>query len=305
MAKKYGYMIKTARLVDGKIVSHYNNRFEYPQKKGALVEVKGWNPKPECGGGIHGLIHETRFHYIQEGDIWLILKYLLDEAVEISQEKIKVPRAWVIAWGTAEEIQKKFEELTGKPYQYQYAVQTAGDESVQTAGEGSIQKAEYESIQIAGYRSTQEAEYGSVQVARGESTQKAGYGSTQKAERRSTQIAGNGSVQIAGDESVQTAGEESVQTAGEESTQKAGRRSTQIAGCRSTQIAEDGSISIIRGQEGFCQHEGKVMQILTFYDGEAGEYVFLHKLITDNKKHYLRAIEENGEWKLIDTIIEE
>jgi len=65
---KYGYMIKT---VD-KNMKAYND-FKYP-KRGKVI-AKDWNDKPECGGGLHGLIHETKYHYIQNNDIWLVLKY--------------------------------------------------------------------------------------------------------------------------------------------------------------------------------------------------------------------------------------
>ena len=276
MKKKYDYMIKT---LDKNFCGY--GGFQYPQKKGALVEAPDWDPAPKCGGGIHGTVAWTGKHYIQKNSIWVVLKFVHKEAVVIDNEKVKVPRAWVVDWGTAEEMQRKWERLTGTKYQFDYAVQTAGHKSTQITGN--------ESTQIAGNYSTQTAGY--------ESTQIAGY--------KSTQTAGNESTQTAGDESTQTAGHYSTQTAGNYSTQTAGDYSAQVAGDESTQTAGGGSVSIIRGQMGFCRHKGKVLQVLTFYDFEDEEYVFLTKIITDSKKHKLTAVKENGEWVLKDEIIKE
>jgi len=243
MSKKYGYMIKT---VD-KDMRGYNG-FKYP-KKGKVV-APDWDATPTCGGGIHGLIHETEEHYIENNDIWLVLKYEKGTEVVICNNRIKVPYAWVVFAGTAEEAQKKFKELTGKEYQYDYAIQTAGCRS----------------------------------------TQKAGNWSTQKAENWSTQIAKSGSTQIAGFGSTQTTGYKSIQIAGIKSIQKAGNWSTQKA--------REGSICIIDGKEGYCQHKGKVLQILRFYDDKKDEYVFLYTIIKNNKKYKLKAVETAKGWEL-------
>ena len=281
--REYDYMIKTIN-EDGTSFGG----FQYPLKKGAKVVASDWNSKPVCGGGIHGLVHYTRNHYIQSNSLWIILKYRKGTEVVVGDEKIKVPYAWVVAWGTAQEIQQKYSELTGKPYVYSYAIQIAGEESTQIAGE----------------ESTQIAESWSTQTAGAQSTQTAGYGSTQTAGARSTQTAGYGSTQTAGYGSTQTAGEESTQTAEHESTQTAGARSTQTAGYGSTQTAGDGSVSIIRGKEGYCQHKGKVLQVMVVWDGEASEYIYLTKIISDKKKHRLTAIKEKGKWVLEDEVIE-
>jgi len=233
--KKYGYMIKTVnRNMEG-----YNG-FKYPEK--GKVVAPNWDPEPICGGGIHGLIHETKMHYIQKNDIWLVLKYEKGTEVVIENEKIKVPYAWIVFVGTAEDAQKKFEELTEKKYEYDYAVQTAEYESRQKAGDGSIQ------------------------------------------------IVGDFSRQKAGNFSIQTAGAANIQTAGDESTQIAGNFSTQKAG--------NGSVCIINGREGYCQHTGKVLQILRFRDDEKKEIVFLKTIIKDNKKYKLEAKKTKRGWRL-------
>ena len=266
--KKYDYMIKTVKEIDDKLLAYGD--FEYPKKKGALILPKEWNPEPECGNGIHGMVWWTYKHSIKNNNIWMILKYISVEAIVIGNNKIKVPQAWVVAWGTAEEIQKKWGELTCHTYQYDYATQTAGNYSVQKAG------------------------YHSTQIAEEHSTQTAGYHSTQTAGEHSVQKSGAASIQIAGNASTQTAGGRSTQTAGYHSTQTARDASTQTAGT--------GSVSIIRGQNAIVQHIGKVLQVFVFYNDE---YIYLTKIISDNKKHRLECKQDNNKnWYIKDTIIE-
>ena len=154
--------------------------FKYPLRKGAIIKAPDWNSEPVCGGGLHGLIHETEDHYIENHGLWIILEYKKGTEVFIDNNKIKVPEAKIIDWGEAGYIQELFAKLTVKQYQYDFAIQTAGNVSTQTAG--------YRSTQIAGYRSTQ--------IAGNVSTQIAGDISTQIAGDISTQIAGDGSVSI-------------------------------------------------------------------------------------------------------------
>ncbi len=192
---KYGYMIKTVN----KNLQGYKG-FQYPKK--GLVEAPDWNNEPICGGGIHGLIHETKKHYIEDGNIWMVLKYIRDEEVTIEDEKIKVPRAWVIGYGSAEEMQALFEKKTGKPYTYNYAIRKgnnystlkAGNHSTLTAGNHSMLEAGHHSALTAKNSSTLTAGYNSVLTAGGYSTLKAG--------NHSTLTAGNHSMLEAGDNSI-------------------------------------------------------------------------------------------------------
>lgn len=206
--KKYGYMIKTIEK-DGS--SHYDKKFKYPLKKNALVKVSDWNPKHECGGGIHGLIHETRKHFIQEGELWLVLKYIKKEAVVVDSEVIKVPRAWVIDWGTAEKMQRRFEKLTKKPYTYNYCIKAVGDNSILKAEDDSILKAGNGSTLKAGDINTLQVGDFSAIIAGHNSTLKAGFYSTLKAGDYSSLRAGNYSTLEAGYGSVLEAGDDSTE----------------------------------------------------------------------------------------------
>lgn len=260
--KKFGYMIKSVKLSeDGKFGLGFNG-FKYPLKKGKKIVAKDWNNNCVSYGGIFGIIHETKKHYIQNKDLWLILKYKIGTEVVVNDEVIKVPYAWIVDCGSRAEIQKKFENLTGKEYEYDFAIQDSKNNKTQ----------------IAGYKSVQ--------------------------------LSGNFCKQTAGDLSLQTSGDGSLQTSGNCSIQKAGFKSIQITGNLSIQIAEpyslqtagEGSVSIIRGKIGYCKHNGPVLQVLCFYDTEKNKYVYLTKIIKDNKKHKLEAVKVKGKWVLKDKI---
>jgi hypothetical protein len=215
--KKYGYMIKT---VDKNLQGY--GGFQYP--KNGLVEAPDWTPKPTCNGGIFGLIHDTYHHMISDKPIWMVLKYETESSVVVDNEKIKVPKAWVVSVGSAGEMQSLFEKKTSKPYSYDYSTQTAVNRSTQTAGNRSTQTAGYESTQTAGYESTQ------------------------------------------------------------------------TAGFKSTQTAGDGSVSIIRGTQATVNHKGKVLQVFVFC--YAGEYIYLTKVIDEDRKMILECKFIDGEWKI-------
>jgi hypothetical protein len=323
--KKYGYMIKT---INEKFQGYEG--FQYSTKIGDRIECTDWNADNRCCGGIFGSIHGLKDFYIQNGAIWMILKYEIGTEVIVEDQKIKVPFCWIESYGTAGEMQSKFQKLTGCAYVYNWAIQTASGMSTQTAGYGSTQTAGSrstqtasgmstqtagdESIQIAGGMSTQNAGDGSNQTAGSRSnqtagsrsTQTAGYGSTQVAGHLSTQVAdygsnqtaGDGSIQISGHGSTQTAGGMSIQTASGMSTQTAGDGSNQTAGDGSTQTAGDWSKSNINGLKGTVAHVGLVLQSLTFrINNEMFIVTELRKW--DGKKYAISAVKTDDGYKML------
>ena len=83
------------RTVNADGTSH--NGFQWPIEVGAVVECPDWDPKPECGNGLHGLVHG-------EGD-WDLLDWSPDAkalVLEVEESciveigaKVKFPRAIV------------------------------------------------------------------------------------------------------------------------------------------------------------------------------------------------------------------
>ena len=78
-------------------------------KKAGLVECKDWDPRPVCGGGLHGLergIGDGLLLDWSESAMWLVFKAKKSETVQINSAKSKARRAWVIFCGAkAEAIQ--------------------------------------------------------------------------------------------------------------------------------------------------------------------------------------------------------
>lgn len=270
--KKYGYMIKTVdeMRINGRWRLVGFNNFIYPRKKGARVVAKDWKIDTNCQGGIFGIIHETRLHHIHNRPWWIILRYELGTEVEICGAKIKVPYAWMVDWDiSAEKIQRRFEELTGRPYTYDYAVQNAEQFTEQFA--------ERWSVQVAGFNSSQKGLNYAIQAA--------GKGSEQSASFRAIQAAATNSSQVATDKATQIAGVKCRQTAGAGSLQTACGGSYQSAG--------DGSVSIIHGKMCYCRHRGRVLQILIY------NHEFYSTIIDDGKLHRLEIIYG----RLVDTIL--
>src|SRR5580704_6058532 len=66
----------------------------------------GWNPRPECGGGLHGLLWgEGSANYLNwaESAKWLIVLARKDDVVEIDSTKCKFRAGEVLFVGTRPE----------------------------------------------------------------------------------------------------------------------------------------------------------------------------------------------------------
>ena len=120
------------------------NDFEWPAEAGAIVEAPDWNPKPACGGGLHGLVDGR-------GDVGLLCKdadaiwYAFEsvssagepsdaEAVVINGDKGKCRRAMIRVVGTREAAVQWLvaKGCTG----VHFSTATAGDRGTATAGYG-------------------------------------------------------------------------------------------------------------------------------------------------------------------------
>ncbi len=74
--------------------------FQWP-KKGA-VSCPDWDPKPECGHGLHGLlwgVGDAGYMDQSADSKWLVVKVRADEVVDI-ENKVKFPRGEVVFCGT-------------------------------------------------------------------------------------------------------------------------------------------------------------------------------------------------------------
>ena len=89
--------------------------FQWPRDVGAVVEAPDWNPKPECGNGLHGLLDglgESSHLSFNPGAIWWIVD--ADDAVYLDG-KWKFQRCTVLDFGPRHEITARLHALRPGP----------------------------------------------------------------------------------------------------------------------------------------------------------------------------------------------
>ena len=106
--------------------------FQWPRDVGAAVEAPDWNPKPECGNGLHGLLDGLgeSSHLSSDPDaLWWIVD--ADDAVDLDG-KWKFPRATVVAFGVRHEVTATLYAL--RPGPIHGLCLTGGDGATLTGG---------------------------------------------------------------------------------------------------------------------------------------------------------------------------
>ena len=74
--------------------------FQWPSS--GLVSAPDWDPKPECGNGLHGLLSgegEGSLLNNEDAAKWMVIAAVKSEVVQIDR-KVKVPRAYVVFVGS-------------------------------------------------------------------------------------------------------------------------------------------------------------------------------------------------------------
>ena len=72
------------------------NEFIWPLEVGAEAEAPDWNPKPECGGGLHCLPNCEGEWDLLDGEYLAVLKFNLKDMVQIDNEKCKVRKCKIV-----------------------------------------------------------------------------------------------------------------------------------------------------------------------------------------------------------------
>ena len=119
--------------------------FRWPLTPGALVEAPDWNPAPECGNGLHGLLWgQGKAGLLSHASdaAWLIVEADAADVVDLSS-KVKVPRCTVVAVGGRDAICQAIQDVHPGCYR---GTATAGRHGTATAG--------YSGTATAGYSGT-------------------------------------------------------------------------------------------------------------------------------------------------------
>ena len=109
--------------------------FQWPREVGAVVEAPDWNPKPECGNGLHGLLDglgESSHLSFNPGAIWWIVD--ADDAVYLDG-KWKFQRCTVLDFGPRHEITARLHAL--RPGPIHGLCMTGGNHATLTGGDGA------------------------------------------------------------------------------------------------------------------------------------------------------------------------
>jgi hypothetical protein len=185
------------------------NGFVYPLEIGAVVTAPDWNPKPECGGGLHGFPNgegDGSLANWSENSRWLIIEADLKEVV-CFDAKCKFRTGIIRHIGTIDTATKFLVKhgcngaIIGNVVSVvKFGVATAGYKGTATAG--------YNGTATAGDWGTATAGYEGTATAGDWGTATAGNWGTATAGYKGTATAGNWGTAIAGDWGTATAGDE-------------------------------------------------------------------------------------------------
>ena len=219
--------------------------FLWPDQVGAIVKAETWNPKPDCGDGLHGLVNgngDTDLLCQHPDAVWYAFESVDEngnpssaEAVAIDGAKGKCHRAIIRAIGTRDEATAWL--IRAGCRQVAYSTITVGDFTIGTAGDRSKVTAGYASTASAGFYSTVTAENCGNAIARDHSGTTVGTFGTAISGDKSEATADNYGTALAGHHSTAKAGTYGTAKTGDYGTSTVGSYGTAIAGNNGTATA--------------------------------------------------------------------
>ena len=134
---KIAYVLRTCA---ADMTSH-NGRFRWPES--GPVALPDWDPKPECGNGLHGFLRgegDGRLASFAPDAKWLVVKVRLADVIDLAG-KVKFPRGVVVFCGdragATALIKKKHPRATivgGTSTSGDCGTSTSGDYGTSTSG---------------------------------------------------------------------------------------------------------------------------------------------------------------------------
>ena len=125
------------------------NGFQWPTS--GPVECSDWNPAPQCGGGLHGLMWgDGDWSLLSSANdaLWQVVEVVTECIVTIDSQKVKFPRGTVIySGGMAGAItmvlnhQKRFEEMVAEINKGSKGKEISSGDSSTAASSGNSSKA--------------------------------------------------------------------------------------------------------------------------------------------------------------------
>jgi hypothetical protein len=201
---KYDLVLRTC---DAYMVAY--NGFQWPES--GHVSAPDWDPKPECGHGLHGLLHgcgDYSYLSTQNNAKWLVVKVPKNTCVDIIG-KVKFPEGEVIFAGSKDDAIKMIADAyPGEPVVY--AKRMVGDNGVAVSGN--------DGTSISG--------------------------------NDGTSISGNYGTSISGESGTSTSGDRGTSTSGDRGTSTSGYYGTSTSGDYGTSISGIGGRLVIEWYDG-------------------------------------------------------
>ena len=135
--------------------------FQWPAS--GPVSCLDWNPKPVCGGGLHGLLNGVGDgDLLNWGDdaVWLVVEVIASEVVSIDDQKVKFPRGTVVFCGNRKDATDYIWERVPNGSVVVGASRIVGDNQTVAVGYGGTASAGEYGTASAGDYGTASAGYG-------------------------------------------------------------------------------------------------------------------------------------------------
>jgi len=251
------------------------NNFQYPAS--GMVECDDFDPKPTCGGGLHGFllgvgdISVTMFKNSIE-DKWLIIKVLKEDIVEVTENnggKVKFKKGEVVKVGNLYEATKylsQVEDLEGLPVigstsenKAANSVATSGYHGTSTSGWKGTSTSGDKGTSTSGWKGTSTSGDKGTSTSGDYGTSASGFEGTSTSGLEGTSISGYYGTSTSGDYGTSTSGNGGTSTSGDYGTSTSGDYGTSTSGNNSTSIS---------GLEGKVKSgESGVLCLILYFNG--------------------------------------
>jgi len=186
---KIAYVLRTCA---ADMTSH-NGRFRWPES--GPVALPDWDPKPECGNGLHGFLRgegDGRLASFAPDAKWLVVKVRLADVIDLAG-KVKFPRGVVVFCGdragATALIKKKHPRAT-----IVGGTSTSGDCGTSTSGDYGTS--------TSGFRGTSTSGYGGTSTSGDYGTSTSGFRGTSTSGFRGTSTSGDCGTSMAGENGI-------------------------------------------------------------------------------------------------------
>jgi hypothetical protein len=248
MTEKKQYVLRTCN----KDYRSYNH-FKWPEI--GPVEAPDWDPKPECGNGLHGALwgEGDGILFSWESDaVWQVVR--VDGPMVDLDGKVKFQKGFVVFSGSQKDATDKIISLGASGPVIGASIIVGNNKQAHTGYKGNSTSG-YEGTSTSGYEGTSTSGRYGTSISEDFGTSTSGYEGTSTSGYKGTSSSGNEGTSISGDFG--------NSTSGDFGTSISGYKGTAISGYKGTSISGDFGTSI-------SGEKGKI--VIDYWDSEADRY---------------------------------